>query len=146
MVDDTVGGLLRVLGCIALASLLVGGVLYAPDIRARLLGIGRFLHLVRPAAPSRSGPPIEQIARDLRRLRPQARQHRRGTANAKHRGVVAAYDDLLLDACRALEVPTSLSSLPEGIERESERLRVEFELERAGIAFQMADPGPPKDP
>jgi hypothetical protein len=52
--------------------------------------------------------------------------------------VVRAYDDLLLDACRALEVQTSLASLPEGIERESERLRVEYELERAGLPIRTA--------
>ena len=52
---------------------------------------------------------------------------------AKYRGAVAAYDDALVDACRALELTTELSALPDGVERESERLRVEYELERAGI-------------
>ena len=84
------------------------------------------------------GPPLERIVRDLRRLQPEARRHRQGTANVKYRSVVAAYDDLLTDACRAVEVPTSLNSLPEGLERESERLRIEFELERAGILIRTA--------
>lgn len=85
-----------------------------------------------------TGLPIERIARNLRRLQPEARQPCQGTSNAKRRGVVAAYDDLLLEACRAVEVPTSLESLPEGLERESERLRIEYELERAGISFRTA--------
>jgi hypothetical protein len=55
---------------------------------------------------------------------------------AKYRGAMAAYDDALLDACRALDLSTDLSTLPEGVERESERLRVEYELERAGIRFR----------
>lgn len=82
------------------------------------------------------GLPLERIVRDLRRLQPEARRPRQGTTHAKHQGVVAAYDDLLLDACRAVQVPTSLASLPEGVERESERLRVEFELERAGLTIR----------
>src|SRR5512144_2453376 len=128
-----VGGVLRIIGCIALASVILGGVLFAREIALRSVRVGRRLHLVPPPPPVPMGPPLERIVHDLRRLQPQARRPREGTSNAKHRGVVAAYDDLLLDACRAVEVPTSLASLPEGIERESERLRIEFELERAGI-------------
>lgn len=86
------------------------------------------------------GPPLERIVRDLRRLEPEARRPREGTTNAKHRGVVLAYDDLLLDACRAVDVPTPLASLPEGIERESERLRIEYELERAGLLMRIDSP------
>lgn len=138
MVDDTVGGLLRILGSTALLSIVVGGVLYRRVIAARSVLVGRHLHLVPRPAPTPTGLPIERIARNLRRLQPEARQPRQGTTNAKRRGVVAAYDDLLLEACRAVEVPTSLESLPEGLERESERLRIEYELERAGISFRTA--------
>ncbi len=138
MVDDTVGGLLRFLGCAAFASLLVGGVLYAREIAARTVRVARRLHLVPLPVPTPVGRPIERIVRDLRRLQPEARRPRQGTTSVKYRGVVAAYDDLLLDACRAVEVPTSLSSLPEGSERELERLRIEFELERAGVPVRNA--------
>jgi hypothetical protein len=133
MVDDTVGGLLRVLAATALLALVVGSVFYARQIAAWLTRIGRRLRLLPPPAPTPLGLPLERIARDLRRLQPEARRHRQGTTNAKHKGVVAAYDDLLLAACRAVGVSTDLDSLPEGLERESERLRVEAELEQAGI-------------
>lgn len=136
MVDDTVGGLLRVLGVTALLALLVGGVLYSHAVASWLVRIGRSVHLLEPPPPTRVGPPLERLAHDLRRLQPEARRPRDGTTHVKHSGVVAAYDDLLLDACRAVQVPTSLASLPEGVERESERLRVEFELERAGLTIR----------
>ncbi len=138
MVDDTVGGLLRVLGSTALAVTVVGGVFYRRELLARAVRLGRRLHLVKKPPPVPMGPPLERVVRDLHRLEPEARRHRQGTPNAKHRGVVSAYDDLLLEACRAVEVDTSLASMPEGIERESERLRVEYELERAGLRFRNA--------
>lgn len=138
MVDDTVGGLLRLLGCTALAVSLLGSVLYAPEIGDRAVRLARFLHLAPAAPPTRSGPPLERLARDLRRLHPEAKRPRQDTAYAKQRGVLAAYDDLLLDACRALEVPTTLAALPAGLEREAERLRLEFELERAGMPIRAA--------
>ena len=136
MVDDTLGGLLRLIGCTALAVVLLGSVLYAHEFGKRAVAVARFLHLMAPAPPTRLGPPVERIAQDLRRLRPEARRPCQGTAYAKHRGVLGAYDDLLLDASRALEVPTTLAALPEGIEREAERLRLESELERAGLVIR----------
>jgi hypothetical protein len=136
MVDDTVGGLLRVLGCTVLASIVVGGVLHGPALAARATRIGRVLRILPPPPPTPLGPPLERIVRDLRRLQPEARRPGPGTTHAKRRGVVAAYDDLLLDACRAVEVPTDLRSLPEGLEREAERLRVESALEHSGLAIR----------
>ena len=59
---------------------------------------------------------------------------------ARHLGVVAAYDDALLGAARALDVPTSLAELPDGIDREVERLRLEHALERAGLSWQVRKP------
>lgn len=138
MVDDVVGGLLRVLGCTAFAAILIGGVLHSREVASGARRVGRLLHLVPPAAPTPVGPPLERIVRDLRRLEPEARRPREGTTHAKHRGVVAAYDDLLLEACRAVEVPTSLSLLPDGLEREAERIRVEYELERSGLPIRTS--------
>jgi hypothetical protein len=138
MVEDLGGGLLRIVLCVVLVAAVVGGVLYSREIAALTVRVGRFLHLLPPPPPTRAGPPLERIVRDLHRLRPEARRPGRGTPEAKLRGVLAAYDDLLLDACRAVGVPTELASLPEGIERESERLRVEYELERAGIPIRAA--------
>ena len=133
-----IAGLLRVLAATALASFVLGGVLYARQLGAQAVRVARNLHLLPQPAPTPMGRPLEQIARDLRRVQPEARRHREGTTHAKHLGVVAAYDDLLLEACRAMRVLTSLEALPEGIERESERLRVEYELERAGLSIRTA--------
>ncbi|MGC4110672.1 MAG: hypothetical protein QM747_09660 [Nocardioides sp.] len=77
--------------------------------------------------------PIERIAADLRRIRPQTRDLAPGTPMARRTAVVAAYDEALLDACRALDVPTELGRMTDAFERESERLRTEAELERAGV-------------
>jgi hypothetical protein len=77
--------------------------------------------------------PIERIVADLRRIRPQARHLATGMPMARRRAIVAAYDEVLLDACRALEVPTELDRMTDALERESERLRTEAELERAGV-------------
>jgi hypothetical protein len=94
---------------------------------------GRFLHVLPPPPPTPIGMPIERIVADLRRIRPQAQMPVPGMPMARRRGLVAAYDDALLDACRALGVITSLDSLTDELERESERLRTEHELERAGL-------------
>jgi hypothetical protein len=51
----------------------------------------------------------------------------------QRRAILAAYDDALMDACRALGVDTELDAMGDDLERESERLRTEVQLERAGI-------------
>jgi hypothetical protein len=51
----------------------------------------------------------------------------------RRRAIVAAYDAALLDACRALDVSTDLGRMTDALERESERLRTEAELTRAGV-------------
>ncbi len=63
-------------------------------------------------------------------------QEPRGTSHVRHRGLLAAYDDALVTACRVLEVPQSLSALPNGTDRDLERLRVEASLESAGLRFR----------
>jgi hypothetical protein len=79
------------------------------------------------------GLPIERIAADIRRIRPQARHLESGMPMARRIAIVAAYDEALMDACRALDVPTDLDRIVDSLERESERLRTEVELERAGV-------------
>jgi hypothetical protein len=133
MLDGPVGGVLAVMIATVIAAAVLGAVLYAGQITAFSVWVGRLLHVVPPPPPTLLGMPLERIAADLRRLRAEARRHQPGVPMAKYRGAVAAYDDALLDACRALDLSTELATLPEGVERESERLRVEFELERAGI-------------
>ena len=51
----------------------------------------------------------------------------------QRRAILAAYDDVLMDACRALGVDTDLDAMNDDLDREGERLRTEVQLERAGI-------------
>lgn len=126
-------------GVIFLAEVTLGGaavVWCALNLR-RLGGFGlwagRRLHLLPPPTPVAAGMPIERIAADLRRIRPQARRPASGTPYTRRRAIVAAYDDALLDACHALGVSTELDRITDALERESERLRAEHELEKAGV-------------
>ena len=81
---------------------------YFGEMVALTVRVGRILGLIPPPPPAPIGMPLERIAADLRRLRVEARRHDPGMPVAKYRGIVAAYDDALLDACRALDVPTTL--------------------------------------
>jgi hypothetical protein len=56
-----------------------------------------------------------------------------GMPMARRSAIVAAYDEALLEACRALDVPTELGQITDALERESERLRTEYGLEQAGV-------------
>jgi hypothetical protein len=49
-----------------------------------------------------------------------------------------AYDQLLMQACQMLNVPHQLTSNTAGPQRDIERIRVEAELERAGIVLSLA--------
>ena len=133
MLDGPLGGVLAIAIATAVVMVVFGAVFYSGEMLALAVRLGRFLGIIPPPPPTPVGMPLERIAADLRRLRLEARDHQPGMSMAKYRGAVAAYDDALLDACRALDLSTELSTLPDGVERESERLRVEFELERAGI-------------
>ena len=133
MLDGPVGGVIAIAIATAVAAVAFGAVFYFPEMVALTVRVARLMGLIPPLSPTPVGMPLERIAADLRRLRVEARHHQPGMSMAKYRGAVAAYDDALLDACRALDLSTDLSTLPEGVERESERLRVEYELERAGI-------------
>ena len=133
MLDGPVGGVLAILMATAVMAVVFATMLYGGEMVALTVRVGRLLRLIPPPPPTPVGMPLERIAADLRRLRTEASHHPPGMPMAKYRGAVAAYDDALIDACRALGLWTELSTIPDGVERESERLRVEFELERAGI-------------
>ena len=90
---------------------------------------------VRPAEPVPDGPPIEEVARSLARLRPQVLAPAPGTTMARRRGTTAAYEDRLVQAARALGVPDTISGVPEGTDREAERMRLEHLLREAGLAL-----------
>jgi hypothetical protein len=88
-----------------------------------------------PALAVRDAPPIEQIAYDLRRL---DRQRRTGPTLESEKwlgAVLRAYDDRLCLACRCLGLTEHLQPL-EGMDRDIERVRVEGQLQAAGLALR----------
>jgi len=101
---------------------------------------GRSVRRVRahlaPPPPAPSVPPIEDLAAALRRVRRDVLTTAPGTPMARRRGTVAAYDDLLGQAARALDVPDLLVDLREGTDREAERLRLEHLLRQAGLTLE----------
>lgn len=128
-------GLAKVIGISLVPVALFGAMLHGREILDRGTAAGRRMHLLPPPEPTPSGPPLEKLAADLRRLRPEARVHRPGVAMAKQRGIVAAYDEVLVAAAAALDVSTTLTELTDGIEHEAERLRLELALEHAGLSL-----------
>lgn len=136
MDDKVLLGLAEVVGMSLVPVLVIGCVLHAEAVVERCLRVARRWHLAGPEPTPPAGPPLERLAADLRRLRPEARAPRPGAAMARRRGIVAAYDDTLLATAAALDVSTTLGSLPDGLGQEAERLRLEDALERAGISWQ----------
>jgi hypothetical protein len=123
-------------------ALITGGAVVAlwliahiADILERGDRVARLLRGAQSPSPAPGSMPIERIAADLRRIRPQTLTPAAGTPMARRRAIAAAYDEALLDACRALQIPTELDRVTDALELESERLRTEAELERAGVAF-----------
>ena len=92
---------------------------------------------VSPPPPEPSVPTIEELAAALRRVRPLLLTPAPGTPMARRRGTAAAYDDLLAQAARALRVPDLLTDLPEGTDREAERLRLEHLPREAGLVLDQ---------
>jgi hypothetical protein len=78
------------------------------------------------------GVPIEQLAADLRRLRAILGSDAHRSA-AHQMGNRLAYDKLLTQVCEMLEIEHELDGDSIGFERDIERIRVEAELERAGL-------------
>jgi hypothetical protein len=81
------------------------------------------------------GAPLEQVAANLRRLRGVL------TVDDEHRSAVhqigdrVAYDQVLIQASEMLQIEHDLAKRSAGMERNIERLRVEAELERAGVVL-----------
>ncbi|MEU4238340.1 sigma-70 family RNA polymerase sigma factor [Actinoplanes sp. NPDC026619] len=85
------------------------------------------------ASDDRPPPSIEEIAHQLRRLTRQ----RRGSAHESEAWLAAverAYDDRLVLACHCLGITEHLRPL-EGMDRDIERIRVESELQGAGLVL-----------
>src|SRR5687768_12459775 len=85
-------------------SLVLAAVLYAPGVVRTVRRLGPH----RPPVPV-AGPPIEQLAADLRRLLVCHEELTRSTSTAMRvvhlRAVEAAITDCAADAARALDVP-----------------------------------------
>ncbi|MFI6025137.1 hypothetical protein [Amycolatopsis magusensis] len=118
--------------------LLYGLVAIAPTVLFWLvLRVPRLTRLVRqrffprPLPPPH--PPVENLVADLRRVHRLLAAYGPGTPAARRTGTRQAYDALLTQACAAVEVPHRLDTLPEGLDRELERLRLEHALRTAGL-------------
>jgi hypothetical protein len=133
LLDSPRGGLLAVALVTLLVGAVVGAVLYQHELAALFR---RLAHRVRPPPEPPGGLPIERIARDARRLRAQMTSSGRGTSMARRTGTWQAYDELLAEACRALDIPDTLTGMPPGTEREAERLLVEHRLMEAGLQLR----------
>lgn len=84
----------------------------------------------RARRPRPAGPPIETLVVDVRRLRRELRRPAR--THVRRTACLQAYDDALLDLCRALEVaPPAL----DGADRAFSRLQAEAAVEAAGVAL-----------
>lgn len=123
---------------LVLCTLMLGAAVGLALCQAEL---GRAFRRVRdraaPPPPAPSAPAIEEVAAALRRLRPQVLTPAPGTPMARRRGTLAAYDDLLGQAARALGVTDLLTDLREGADREAERLRLEHLLREAGLVIDQ---------
>jgi len=140
MEGDLLVGFAKVIGISLVPVALFGAALHARGFFEKSTELARRAHLIPPAPPAASGPPLEKLAADLRRLRAEVRSPRPGIAMAKQRGIVAAYDEVLVETARALGVPTTLAEVPDGLDHEAERLRLEVALERAGLSWQVHRP------
>lgn len=92
------------------------------------------LRLLRPSTPVSDHRPIERIAADLRRVRRARARFEPGASAIKKIGARQAYDALLVQACSALDVEHRFDALPEGVDREIERFRVEERLRHLGLS------------
>ena len=77
--------------------------------------------------------PIEQLARDLRRLGPKFHQPPAGTSRVKREAARYAYDRALGEAATAVGVEHLLAVLAPGDDLDAERRRVEDCLWLAGV-------------
>jgi hypothetical protein len=93
----------------------------------------KVLRRLRPA-PVSPHRPIERIAADLRRVRRALACFEPEDSAVKKIAARQAYDALLVQACAALEVEHRLGRLPQGLDREIERFRVEECLRRRGLS------------
>jgi hypothetical protein len=78
--------------------------------------------------------PLQVVAADLRRLSRQLALVPAGASLVRWQALWAAYDDVLMEAAAALEIPHELATAPKGLPLDFERLRLVTALEDAGLA------------
>jgi hypothetical protein len=83
-------------------------------------------------AAGRPRRPLELVAADLRRLTRELAMVPGGMPMARRRGLLAAFDDVLVEAAELLQVPHQLTAEPPAT-RELERMRLLASLEAAGL-------------
>ncbi len=94
----------------------------------------------QPVSPPRTGPrpvsrprrPVEVVAADLRRLTRELAVVPGGGPMTRRSGLLAAYDDVLVEAAELLEVPEQLTTRPPAA-REFERRRLLALLAARGL-------------
>lgn len=99
--------------------------------RERRLEVHEHRKSVR-ALRRQAGLPLEDVVANLRRLRVAVGEDARRSA-AHQMGNRLAYDRLLAQACEMLDIEHELSHETAGMERDIERVRIEAELEGAGV-------------
>lgn len=82
--------------------------------------------------------PLECTAATLRRLRAMLEDPRHLSA-ARYQGIQLAYDRTLSDACETLGIDEELCAV-HGFAHSVERIRIEAELERAGLTLTLPSP------
>jgi hypothetical protein len=92
-----------------------------------------------PSAEVAQARPIEAVAADVRRLTRQLALVPAGAPMARRRGLWAAYDDVLIEAARLLDVPHRLHELPDppSRARDIEQLRLLAALQDAGLVVRL---------
>ena len=109
--------------------------------RVALRSLDRELCGARSVPAPAGAVPIEQVAADLRRLDRQRHSGPTTTSERWAEAVLLAYDERLKLACRYLAVNHHLSAV-DGLDRDLERVRVEGELQAAGLDLRSAGPRP----
>ena len=102
----------------------------------------RWIHRIRERRRSARNPapgrrPLQVVAADVRRLARSLALVPAGCPMARRRALVAAYDDVLVEAALLLDVPHELRTTPPGRGRDVERLRLLAALEGAGLAVRV---------
>jgi hypothetical protein len=86
------------------------------------------------ALRKQQGVPIEDVAATLRRLRKVIATDQQRSA-AHQFGSRLAYDKVLIQACEMLSIEHDLETGSMGLDGDIERIRIEAELERAGVVL-----------